>query len=297
MSQRRIKTTLRQARRGSSPLKIRRGAAPDNLPTAVFTDEDEEVATGLAMGLPIHLPGHFEAVGRDGGATPDVDCGVALAVVHHLRRGHEFPIGIHAAGSAFHPAVEGWHHKDHALVQDVFELVESLFAPCRRQSRENSPYLALVRAVGFHAHVRLRNEGCIPCENAADSIGRQFCVGASLVASRVPTVWRCSGLHRRPSSSDTSSLPPPSSETAAAVCPCVGSNAETVNLPAGTLRRTKRPSASLNAWKGWLKMARWAWPSRAWCTLHSTVTSPFGSSISSLRPSPEARIGTFNTQL
>src|SRR5216684_5524182 len=117
MSQRRIKTTLRQARRGSSPLKIRRGAAPDDLPTAVFTDEDEEVATGLAMGLPIHLPGHFEAVGRDGGSTPNVDCGVALAVVDDLRRGHEFPISVHAGGPAFHPAVEAWPHKNDALMQ------------------------------------------------------------------------------------------------------------------------------------------------------------------------------------
>src|SRR5262249_32693014 len=83
---------------------------------------------------------------------------VALGVIEQLGRGHELSIGVDAGSSTLDAAGETRLNEDDALVQDVLELVEPLFGPGRGQPREHPLDLALLGALGFHSHGRLRME-------------------------------------------------------------------------------------------------------------------------------------------
>src|SRR5215472_9779621 len=131
---------------------------PHYLPAALLSDEDKEISTAFAPGPALHFPGDVVDVGGDRGGSPNIYRDVALGVVEQLRRGHELSIGVDASSPTFDAACEARLHEDDALVEDVLELIESLFVPGRGQPREHALDLALVGALGLHSHGCLRTE-------------------------------------------------------------------------------------------------------------------------------------------
>src|SRR5215472_14949582 len=129
---------------------------PHNLPATFFPDEDKEISTAFPPRLAPHFPGDVVDVGGDRGGAPNIYGDVALGVVEQLGRGHELSIGIDAGSPTLDAAGEAGLNEDDALVQDVLELIESLFGPGRGQPREHALDLALVGALGLHSHGCLR---------------------------------------------------------------------------------------------------------------------------------------------